>query len=131
MKILLVEDHPALAATSSGLLRDIYDHEVEVAATGAEAMAKLPAFRPHLVLLDINLPDINGYQLARQIRTCADYDATVLVALTGFGNIIDDPTAHRAGFDAQFRKPLDFAVLPTLRRLPNTANLPQAPRERR
>lgn len=116
MKILLVEDHAALAEMSCRLLRDVYDHEVGHAATGAAALEEFPRFRPELVLVDINLPDMNGYELAGRIRALPGADATVLVAVSGFGNIIDDDSARAAGFDAHFRKPMDFDLLPGLRR---------------
>lgn len=116
MKILLVEDHAGLAEMSCRLLRDVYDHEVDHAATGARALEDFPRLQPELVLVDINLPDMNGYDLARRLRALPGAESTVLVAVSGFGNIIDDDTAHDAGFDAHFRKPMDFDLLPSLRR---------------
>ena len=117
MKILLVEDHAGLADISSRLLRDVYSHEVETAATGAEATVAMDRFQPELVLVDINLPDTDGFQLARQIRAQPEFEPTVLVALTGFGNAIDEREVVDAGFDASFRKPMDFEVLPRLKRV--------------
>jgi len=116
MKILLVEDHLALAEMSCRLLEDVHDHQVEHAATGARALELFPDFDPELVLVDINLPDMDGYDLARRIRQLPGAERTLLVALTGFGNIIDDTSAQAAGFDAHFRKPMNFDLLPSLRR---------------
>jgi CheY-like chemotaxis protein len=116
MKLLLVEDHAGLAELSSRLLHEVYDHKVEHAPNGRSALQLLGHFRPELVLVDINLPDMSGYELARQIRAHAEYDDIVLIALTGFGNIIDDSAAEAAGFDAHFRKPMDFNLLPQVHR---------------
>lgn len=116
MKILLVEDHPGLAEISCRLLRDLYGHEVEVAATGAEALAAAGAAVPDLVLIDLNLPDMSGYDIARGLRQDPGFDRTLLVAVTGFGNVVDEERAAAAGLDAHFRKPMDFDVLDQLKR---------------
>jgi CheY-like chemotaxis protein len=116
MKILVVEDHAGLAEMTCRVLQDVYDHEVARAATGAGAIEMFGELRPELMLVDIHLPDMNGYDLARRIRELPFSESTLLVALTGFGNIIDDGSANAAGFDAHFRKPMDFDLLPTLRR---------------
>jgi DNA-binding response OmpR family regulator len=116
MKVLLVEDHPALGRISCDLLRDVYGHEVTCAQTGAAAEAQAAEFAPDIVLIDVNLPDMSGYDLARRFRANASFDQTRLVALTGFGNLIDPQKAAAAGVDASFRKPMDFAVLPTITR---------------
>lgn len=116
MRILVVEDHAGLAEMTCRVLQDVYDHQVGRAATGAGAIALFAELRPELVLVDIHLPDMNGYDLARRIRELPFSGETLLVALTGFGNIIDETSAQDAGFDAHFRKPMDFDLLPTLRR---------------
>lgn len=116
MNILLVEDHLGLAAMTCGVLQDIYGHEVRHVATGTEAIEEYLQMRPELVIIDIHLPDMDGYQLARRLRQQPCCEVTVLVAVTGFGNIVDDESAHAAGFDAHFRKPMDFDLLPSLRR---------------
>ena len=116
MKILLVEDHPALAEISCRLLRDLHGHEVSLAATGAEALAAAGLAIPDLVLVDLNLPDMTGYEIAKRLRRDPRFDRTVLVAVTGFGSVVDDEHAREAGIDAHFRKPMDFDVLDELRR---------------
>lgn len=116
MRILLVEDHAAVADISCSLLREVHEHEVAHVGTGAAALAAIDKFRPDLVLLDLNLPDTSGYEVARQLRRAPRYDETLLVALTGFGNDVDPVRAREVGFDAHFRKPMDFAVLPSITR---------------
>lgn len=116
MRILLVEDHAAVALISRNLLHEVHGHEVEHAATGAAALASMATFRPDLVLLDLNLPDTNGYEVARRVRADPAWDAVVLVAVTGFGLEVDPAEAEAAGIDAHFRKPMDFDLLPGLRR---------------
>ncbi len=116
MKILLVEDHAALAEMSCRLLRDVHNHEVEHAATGAAALAVLPSFAPDIVLIDLHLPDTTGHDLAGRMRQNQPNAGLILIALTGFGGIVDETTARAAGFDAVFRKPMDFEILPTLTR---------------
>jgi CheY-like chemotaxis protein len=116
MKILLVEDHAVLADMSRRLLAEVHDHQVEHVTCGRDALVRAPAFRPELALIDINLPDMNGYEVAEQLRRDPAFDRTILVALTGLGNLMDGDRARAAGFDAHFRKPMDFDLLPTLTR---------------
>lgn len=115
MKILLVEDHAALAEISCNQLREIYSHEVVHAATGAAALEALKTFEPELVLLDIHLPDMLGYAVAREMRANSKHNGVVIVALTGFGSQVSPSLAAAVGIDLHFRKPMDFE-LPTLKR---------------
>lgn len=118
MKILLVEDHAAVADISCSLLREVHEHEVVHAASGAAALAVMEQTRPDLVLLDINLPDISGYEVATRLRRDPQWQSTILVALTGFGNNVDPSRAKAAGIDAHFRKPMNFELLTTIKRVP-------------
>lgn len=116
MKILLVEDHAGLAQISCSQLREIHDHEVVHVANGKSAIAALENFRPDLVLLDLNLPDMTGYDVAANVRANGEWSSVVLVALTGFGSDLDPLRAEASGIDAYFRKPMDFDALPHIRR---------------
>lgn len=116
MKILVVEDHAPLADITCRVLRDVYGHEVDHAASGAGAFEAFQKLHPELVLIDINLPDMNGFQVAQGIRRLPDSDSTLVVAVSGFGTTILDEEAQEAGFDAHFRKPMDFDLIPSLRR---------------
>jgi CheY-like chemotaxis protein len=116
MKILLVEDHPGLAKISCHLLRNIHGHDVEHVATAQAALAALANSIPDMILLDLSLPDMHGYRLAEQLRKQPDFDRTILVALTGYGITGDAERSAAAGMDAHFRKPMDFGLLPTIKR---------------
>ena len=116
MKILLVEDHAALAQISCSQLREIHDHEVVHVTNGKSAIAAMASFRPDLVLLDLNLPDMSGYDVASHMRGNSEWNSVVLVALTGFGSEVDALRAGESGIDAHFRKPMDFDALPHIRR---------------
>jgi DNA-binding response OmpR family regulator len=116
MKILVVEDHLDLADMTCRVLRDVYGHEVGMADTGAKALQAARTEVPDLVLIDINLPDMSGYDVARNLRSNPDFDRTLLVAVTGFGNLINPEFAKDVGLDAIFQKPLDFDVLEHLER---------------
>jgi CheY-like chemotaxis protein len=119
MKILVVEDHPAVATITCSLLREAHDHDVTHAATGAAALDQFENFQPELVLIDLNLPDMNGYQLATEIRRRPGGRSIVLVALTGLGSEISERLAEEAGINAFFRKPMDFNLLTTIERKPH------------
>lgn len=116
MKILLVEDHADLADMSCRLLREVYGHEVQLAATGAKALEAANDDVPDLVLLDINLPDMSGFEVARKLRSHPGFDHTSLIAVTGFGAFIDENGAEEIGLDGFFRKPMDFELLEQLKR---------------
>lgn len=111
LKILLIEDHPGLSEISCSLLRDVHGYEVHHAATGREALETAAGLTPDIILLDLNLPDIHGYQLAEQLRQMPHLDRSVMVALTGFGNVVIAEQAAAVGIDAHFRKPMDFDLL--------------------
>jgi CheY-like chemotaxis protein len=116
MKILLVEDHLGVAQISCDLMREIYGHQVAHAATARQALELAPAFAPDLVLIDIDLPDMGGFELAQRLREQEAFAGTLLVTLTGIGGAYDPGKAQAADIDAHFTKPMDFSVLPTLRR---------------
>ncbi len=111
-RILVVDDNVD-AATSLALLLRGMGHEVFVAHDGRAALADLSRIRPDIALLDIAMPDMSGYELARQIRSRAG-PAMRIVALTGFGLPEDRARALEAGFDQHMVKPADPAFLKSL-----------------
>jgi len=78
-----------------------------VVTEGAEVMASAKVFEPQVVVLDIGLPGLDGYQIARQLRTQAHTRDTLLIAVTGYGREEDRARAAAAGFDCHFVKPAD------------------------
>lgn len=111
MKILLVEDHPFVANISCEILRDEHGHEVELVRDGQSALAAMARFRPDLVLLDVNLPDTTGFDVAKKIRADPAWDDVILVALSGFARNVDPSTAGSIGIDAYFTKPMNLQLL--------------------
>jgi CheY-like chemotaxis protein len=114
MIVLLVEDHKFLAQVSCDILREIHEHQVVHVSTAAAALTAVAEQKFDIALVDIDLPDADGYQLASQIRAMPEANGIVLVALTGIGGFIDAAKVAAAGFDANFTKPMDFDVLPRL-----------------
>jgi signal transduction histidine kinase len=105
IRVLVVDDNQD-AADSIGLLIGDFGAEVRVAYDGVGALAALKDFDPSLVLLDIGLPDLNGYEVCRQIRGIKGGTVSV-VAVTGWGQDADRSRALEAGFDAHLTKPVD------------------------
>jgi CheY-like chemotaxis protein len=102
--VLIVEDNDDNRLMLSELLR-LHGHEVVDAADGTSGLRVASARRPDVALVDIGLPDMDGYELARRIR--AQLGATIrLVAVTGFGQPEDRARSRRAGFDAHLVKPV-------------------------
>jgi two-component system CheB/CheR fusion protein len=112
-RILVVEDQPSLAHVTVALLRKL-GHEVRAAADGPEALLAVREFDPEVVLLDIGLPGMDGYEVARSVRTELGPDAPLLVAMTGYGQHEVSRHARRAEFDHHLVKPADISVLQEL-----------------
>ncbi len=117
MRILVVDDNRDAADGMQVWLRQA-GHEVRTAYDGGEALAAVEAFRPEVVLLDIGLPDMSGYEVARRLRSEDAIRDARLVAITGFGRPEDVALSREAGFDEHITKPADPEhVLRLLRRL--------------
>src|SRR3954454_8750628 len=116
MRILLVEDHEFVAQISCSVLREIHDHEVEHAGTAAAAIELASRDAYDIILIDLNLPDMNGYKLAAKLRTDPRMNETVFVALTGIGSFVDPDAAAASGIDVYYTKPMDFNVLEQVKR---------------
>jgi PAS domain S-box-containing protein len=109
-RILLVDDNRD-AAQALRLLLEADGHEVQVAGDGASGLEMARAYRPEVVLLDIGLPKMDGYEIARRIRGDATLEGTVLVAVTGYGQMHDRARASASGFHHHLVKPVEFAAL--------------------
>ena len=109
-KVLVIEDN-ADAADSLRMLLELVGHEVRTAATGPAGVATARAFHPDLVLCDIGLPGMTGYEVARALRAEADLAGVTIVALTGYGRDEDQAKAKAAGFDVHLTKPVEYDAL--------------------
>lgn len=103
---VLVSDDNCDAADSLGMLLQVYGHRVWIAHSGAEALAIGPQALPNVVILDIGMPDMSGYEVARRIRQQAWGRRVLLIAVTGWGQDADKAQARAAGFDEHFTKPV-------------------------
>lgn len=109
-RILIVDDNRD-AATSLAMLLELAGATIEVAHDGVRAVEVAAAFRPDVVLLDIGLPGLDGYEVACRLRGEPWGKGMTLVAITGWGESDDRKRSAQAGFDAHLVKPIDHAVL--------------------
>ncbi|MEW6271673.1 MAG: PAS domain S-box protein [Thermodesulfobacteriota bacterium] len=112
-RVLLVEDNPDVAESMS-LLLELLGHQVEMVDDGLAAIDAARTFRPDVVLIDIGLPGIDGYEVARRMREDEAIPHAMLVALTGYGRSEDKARALAAGFDHHLTKPVEFDALSAL-----------------
>ena len=109
--MLVVEDNVDAGDSLSLLLR-LYGHDVQVARTGPTALEMASAFRPDVVLLDIGLPGMDGYQVAKRLRERPEFKNVMLCALTGFTpSEADRQRQQETGFDHYFVKPVALRKL--------------------
>ena len=113
LRVLVVEDNPD-AAESFAMLLDLEGHDVRVAHHGVQALRLLDDFTPHVAFLDIGLPEMTGYELAKRMRADPRLRGVVLVALTGYGGEEDKQQARAAGFDHHLTKPVEHGVVTAL-----------------
>jgi CheY-like chemotaxis protein len=106
LKILVVEDHRDGAETIAELLSRL-GHSVRTVHDGGAALQSAEEFRPELVLLDIGLPTMSGYEVCRRLRGEAWGGAVTIVAMTGWGDAEAQRKARAAGFDRHLVKPVD------------------------
>jgi len=109
-KILVVDDNRD-AADSLGTLLRLDGHDVETAYSGLDALEHIRSFRPSVVLLDIGLPGVDGYEVARRLHADQNANGPKLVALTGYGQDMHREEASTAGFVAHLVKPVEYAAL--------------------
>jgi signal transduction histidine kinase/ActR/RegA family two-component response regulator len=109
-RILLADDNVDFSASLATLLRGL-GHELLVAEDGLRALEAAPSFQPDFAFLDIGLPGLNGYALARALRANPLTSDTVLVAVTGWGQERDRQLAQEAGFDHHLVKPVEPAKI--------------------
>ncbi len=108
-RVLVVDDNED-AADSLATLLGVMGYEVRIAYDGPEAIVAADEFKPAVALLDIGLPKLSGYDIARHVRARRGTEV-LLVAITGWGQEEDRRRARDAGFDHHFTKPADFERL--------------------
>jgi DNA-binding response OmpR family regulator len=113
LRVLVVDDERDAVLTLVALLRD-EGYDARGAYRGKEVLDLIRDFAPHAVLLDIGMPDLNGYELARQIRHRWGNVAPLLIAVTGWKQSSDKMLATMAGFDHHVAKPYDPQALLSL-----------------
>jgi CheY-like chemotaxis protein/anti-sigma regulatory factor (Ser/Thr protein kinase) len=123
-RVLVVDDNVDAAESTAAFLR-LEGHEVKAVHDGLQALASLKVFDPHVVVLDIGLPGLDGYAVARQLRERGDTSHVLLIALTGYGQKEDRARAAASGFDYHFVKPADpREIQAAIERGRNTAGEP-------
>jgi CheY-like chemotaxis protein len=111
-RILIVDDNEDAAVSLAALLRAL-GHETHTALDGETALASVDSLRPDIVLLDIGLPDLDGYEVAQRLREGGAREIR-LIALTGYGQEEDLRRAKEAGFDQHLLKPVNLETLKNL-----------------
>jgi signal transduction histidine kinase/ActR/RegA family two-component response regulator len=109
-RIMIIDDNVDAATSLAEILR-IEGHECEALFSAHEALNRAAALQPDFVVLDIGLPGLDGYEVARRLRQIEGLEEVGLIALTGYGTPDDLERARLAGFDGHFIKPLDFGEL--------------------
>ncbi len=113
LRVLVVDDNQDNADLCSLLFKRM-GHQVRTAYSGPDALTLAREFSPQFVLLDIGMPEMNGYEVARQMRAAGSKERLVMVAVTGWGQEEDKSKAKAAGFDHHVTKPFNFNQLTEL-----------------
>ncbi len=113
LTILLIDDNRDLIEMTGSFLT-LLGYDVESAFTGAEGIEKAKAHRPHVVICDIGLPDIDGYQVARTLSGIEELKNTCLISLSGYAQAGDFELSKEAGYDMHISKPIDFKKLKSI-----------------
>ena len=103
--ILIIEDHDDAREALRALL-ELEGHQVSAAAAGPQGIELAHRHAPDIALIDIGLPDLDGYEVARRLRAAPGGRSIGLVAITGYGQPEDQRRAYEAGFDAHLTKPV-------------------------
>lgn len=110
LRILIVDDHVDTAKMSAMMLRS-WGHDVRVAHNGHDALKHTTDFNPHVIFLDISMPGMDGYEVARIIRQDPGLKSSLLVAITGYGQDVDRQRSRESGIDIHLTKPVEPSAL--------------------
>ena len=110
LRVLVVDDDVDTVDTSA-LLLQLDGHEVQTASNGGRTLERAAAFRPHLILLDIGMPGMDGYEVGRRIQGLSLPARLYLAAVTGYGWQDDKRRSAEAGFDLHLTKPVELETL--------------------
>lgn len=129
LSLLIVDDNEASASTMS-TIAELLGHEPDIAFTGRDALAKARLRPPNILLLDIGLPDISGYEVCRRLRQEPAFDRTLIVAQTGWGQERHKQRGREAGFDYYLVKPLNMEHLQKIIGLAQRGDKPEGVRRK-
>jgi PAS domain S-box-containing protein len=122
-RVLVVDDNVD-AANSIAKILSLFGHTVRCAHDGPEALSAANDFEPEVIVLDIGLPGMDGYEVARRLRASDKFRRTALIALTGYGQEDDRALSREAGFDQHLTKPVDPDLLNKVLRTPSVPSGP-------
>ena len=114
-RVLVVEDNPNVARMAAMML-ELYGLDVQTLSHGRTVVDTARSFRPHFILLDIGLPDMDGFQVAELLRQDAELNDTVIIAVSAFSPDFFPAETRTAPFDHYLVKPVDFDSLVSLLR---------------
>ena len=109
-RILVVDDYPLAAETLMKMLQ-LEGHDVRIAKDGPSAIEEIRCRQPEIVVLDIGLPGMDGYKVARTIRSTPGLEELILIALSGYAQEDDRRQSREAGFNYHLTKPVDVVAL--------------------
>jgi CheY-like chemotaxis protein len=109
-RVLLVDDNEDARVLLAGLL-ELQGYAIEVAADATGALEIATRWRPQIVVLDLGLPEVDGWELARQLRRVDGLAQVRIIALTGYGSERDRERSREAGIDVHLLKPIEIAQL--------------------
>jgi CheY-like chemotaxis protein len=125
-RILVVEDNPDVASTMRDFLQ-LSGHQVEIACTGNEGVRAAHVFHPDVVLCDLGLPGMDGFEVAAELRRDPETASAQIIAITGYGGDEDRRRSKEAGFDLHLTKPVDPAQLRQVLQRRSGGLVPPAP----
>jgi PAS domain S-box-containing protein len=111
LRVLVVDDNRDMARTIGKVIEKLFEGEVRLAFDGAEALGELERFNPDVIILDLAMPGLDGYQVAQRIRGQPKFSTIPIIALSGFGQETDKERTRQAGFNQHLVKPVSVAEL--------------------